>query len=116
MGMAAALKARQSLENAARVVGLEVLAAAQGLEFLKPLRPGAGPRAAYEFVRSGIPPLVEDRSLAPDANRILEWLATGQFLEAVETAAGRLACSLDGALQRADTDSAANQAGGARIV
>jgi len=91
MGMAAALKARQSLENAARVVGLEVLAAAQGLEFLKPLRPGAGPRAAYEFVRSGIPPLVEDRSLAPDANRILEWMATGQLLEAVETASGRLA-------------------------
>src|SRR3989454_540684 len=91
MGMAAALKARQSLENAARVVGLEVLAAAQGLEFLKPLRPGAGPRAAYEFVRSGIPPLVEDRSLAPDANRILEWMATGQLLGAVESAAGRLA-------------------------
>jgi histidine ammonia-lyase len=91
MGMAAALKARHSLENAARVVGLEVLAAAQGLEFLKPLRPGAGPRAAYEFVRSGIPPLVEDRSLAPDANRILEWMATGQLLGAVETAAGRLA-------------------------
>src|SRR3989442_1057033 len=91
MGMAAALKARQSLENAARVVALEVLAAAQGLEFLKPLRPGAGPRAAYEFVRSGVPPLVEDRSLAPDANRILEWMATGQLLGAVESAAGRLA-------------------------
>src|SRR6059036_811089 len=91
MGMAAALKARQSLENAARVVALEVLAAAQGLEFLKPLRPGVGPRAAYEFVRTGILPLVEDRSLAGDANRILEWLATGQFLEAAEKAAGRLA-------------------------
>src|SRR5207249_2094876 len=74
MGMAAALKARQSLENAARVVALEVLAAAQGLEFLKPLRPGVGPRAAHAFVRSGVPPLVDDRSLAPDANRILEWM------------------------------------------
>src|SRR5438128_10740217 len=56
MGMAAALKARQSLENAARVVALEVLAAAQGLEFLTPLRPGGGPRAAYESVRVGGPP------------------------------------------------------------
>ena len=90
MGMAAAMKARQALENAARVVALEILAAAQGLEFLKPLQPGAGPRAAYAFVRSGIPPLVEDRSLAPDANRILEWMATRQFLDAAETAAGRL--------------------------
>ncbi|TLZ84808.1 MAG: histidine ammonia-lyase [Methanobacteriota archaeon] len=91
MGMAAALKARQSLENAARVVALEVLAAAQGLEFLKPLRPGIGPRAAHAFVRSGVPPLVDDRSLAPDANRILEWMATGELLKAVEGAAGRLA-------------------------
>ena len=91
MGMAAALKARQALENAAHVVALEVLAAAQGLEFLKPLRAGVGPRAALAFVRSAVPPLDEDRSLAGDANRILEWLATGQFLEAAEKAAGRLA-------------------------
>src|SRR3989441_354489 len=91
MGMAAALKARQSLENAARVVALEFLAAAQGLEFLKPLRPGVGPRAAHAFVRSGVPPLVDDRSLAPDANRILEWMATGELLKAAEDAAGRLA-------------------------
>jgi len=91
MGMAAALKARQALENAAHVVALEVLAAAQGLEFLKPLRAGVGPRAGLAFVRSAVPPLDEDRSLAGDANRILEWLATGQFLEAAEKAAGRLA-------------------------
>src|SRR5213078_2387429 len=82
---------RPALENAAHVVALEVLAAAQGLEFLKPLRAGVGPRAALAFVRSAVPPLDEDRSLAGDANRILEWLATGQFLEAAEKAAGRLA-------------------------
>ena len=76
-----------SLEEAMRFVERH----AQGLEFLKPLRPGAGPRAAYEFVRSGVPPLVDDRSLAPDANRILEWMATGELLKAAEGAAGRLA-------------------------
>jgi len=91
MGMSAALKARQSLENAARVVALEILAAAQGLEFLQPLRPGVGPRAAHEFVRSQIPALIDDRSLAPDANRILEWMATGELLRAVESLSGRLA-------------------------
>jgi len=89
--MAAALKARQSLENAARVVALEVLAAAQGLEFLKPLRPGIGPRTAHAFVRTKVPPLEDDRSLAADADRILESMATGQFLGAVEGVAGRLA-------------------------
>jgi histidine ammonia-lyase len=91
MGMAAALKARQALENAARVVALEVLAAAQGLEFLKPLQPGIGPRAAHAFVRTQIPPLDDDRSLAADADRILEWMASGQLLEAAERVAGRLA-------------------------
>jgi histidine ammonia-lyase len=91
MGMAAALKARQALENAAQVVGLEVLAAGQGLEFLKPLRPGIGPRAAYDFVRTQVRPLEDDRSLAADANWILESMATGRFLGAVEGACGRLA-------------------------
>jgi len=91
MGMSAALKARQSLENAARVVALEFLAAAQGLEFLQPLRAGVGPRAAHAFVRSQIPALVDDRSLAPDANRILEMMATGGLLKAVEDVSGRLA-------------------------
>src|SRR3989454_12754912 len=60
MGMAAALKAQQSIENAAHVVALEVLAAAQGLEFLKPLRPGEGPRGAIEIVRSGGRAVIED--------------------------------------------------------
>ncbi len=42
MGMAAAYKAQRILANAQRVVAAELLCAAQGLEFLKPLRPGAG--------------------------------------------------------------------------
>ena len=42
MGMGAAIKARRILTNAQRVVGAELLCAAQGLEFLKPLRPAVG--------------------------------------------------------------------------
>ena len=38
-----------------------------------------------------VPAEVDDRALAPDANRIREWMATGEFLKAVEGAAGRLA-------------------------
>ena len=41
MGMAAAWKAQRILANAQRVVAAELLCAAQGLEFLKPLTPGA---------------------------------------------------------------------------
>ncbi len=42
MGMAAAFKASRILANAQRVVAAELLCAAQGLEFLAPLRPGRG--------------------------------------------------------------------------
>ena len=45
MGMAAAYKAQRILANARRVVGAELLCAAQGLEFLRPLRPGRGSSA-----------------------------------------------------------------------
>ena len=90
MGMAAALKARTALENAQRVVALEYLTAAQGLEFLKPLSPGRGPRAAYDLVRTRVPPLEDDRSLAADVERILEWMRRGDLVAAAEKAVGRL--------------------------
>lgn len=91
MGMAAALKARQAVDNAAHVVAMEYLAAAQGLEFLKPLKPGLGPRAAYSKIREEIPPLADDRSLAGEVDRILEWMREGTLLVAAEAASGRLA-------------------------
>jgi histidine ammonia-lyase len=48
------------------VVGIELMCAAQALEFLKPLRPGVGVDRAYRLVRERIAPLEEDRVLAPD--------------------------------------------------
>ncbi len=90
MGMAAALKARDAVDNAAHVVALEYLAAAQGLEFLKPLRPGLGPRAAATRIRSDIPPLEEDRSMAREVERVLAWMRSGELLAAAEKAAGRV--------------------------
>ena len=90
MGMAAALKARQATENAAHVVAMEYLAAAQGLEFLKPLQPGVGPRAAHAKIRERIPPLEEDRSLAADVDLMRKWMEDGVLVAAAENAAGRL--------------------------
>lgn len=90
MGMSAALKARTALENARRVVALEYLTAAQGLEFLKPLAPGRGARAAYDLLRTRVAPLDEDRSLSADVARILDAMGRGDFLAAAEKAVGRL--------------------------
>ena len=78
MGMAAAYKTRRILANAERVLATELLCAAQGLELLKPLRPGRGVQALYEAVRKGgVPPLGADRPPTPDMERLRELIASG---------------------------------------
>jgi histidine ammonia-lyase len=82
MGMTAAIKVRQALDLAFRVVAIELLSACQALEFRKPLRPGQGVRAAYTAVRGGVAAIEADRSPAPD----IEWLAAalqGGLLDAL---------------------------------
>lgn len=91
MGQLAALKCLQTLDNAQRVVALEYLAGAQGIEFVRPLRPGLGPRAAHREIRRSVPVLEKDRPLAPDLDAILGLMANGTILDAAERAAGRLA-------------------------
>jgi len=79
MGMAAAFKARRILANARRVVAAELICAAQGLEFLKPLRPGLGAERVYQRVRELNPPLEGDRPLTPDVERVAAALARETF-------------------------------------
>lgn len=66
MGMTAALKFRQIVDLAERALAIELLAAAEGLEFRLPLRPGIGVRRAYEAVRRLVPPLETDRPMSAD--------------------------------------------------
>lgn len=75
MGMAAAFKAQRVLANARRVVAAELICGAQGLEFLKPLKPGRGVQTVYERVRRLVSPLSEDRPLTEDVERVAEQLA-----------------------------------------
>ncbi|HWM13563.1 MAG TPA: histidine ammonia-lyase [Gaiellaceae bacterium] len=91
MGNAAALKCWQVLANAERALAIELLAAAQGVEFLAPLEPGAGVRAAHDFVRSLSSTLVEDRPLAGDIEAVAQSVAAGELVAAVEREVGALA-------------------------
>ncbi len=73
MGMGAAFKARRILANAQRVVGAELLCAAEGLEFLRPLTPGRGVHGLYTRLRGLKPPVLpldEDRPPGPDLERL----------------------------------------------
>jgi histidine ammonia-lyase len=66
MGATAAVKLQQALDLAHRVVAIELLCAAQGLDFRRPLKPGRGVLAAHEAVRGIVSPLDEDRPPSPD--------------------------------------------------
>jgi len=82
MGMAAAWKAQRILANAQRVVAAELLCAAQGLEFLKPLAPGRGVGDLYRRLRAlepAVPRLEVDRPPAPDLERLAYAVAQGEL-------------------------------------
>jgi histidine ammonia-lyase len=91
MGMISARHARECVANAERVVALEALAAAQGLDLRVPLSPGKGSAAGHAAVRQVIPFLGADRELKPDVDAAIELVASGSFLAAVEEAVGPLA-------------------------
>jgi len=77
MGATAAIKLRQIIDLAYQVVAIELLSAAQGLEFRRPLRPGRGVAAAYELLRELVPPLDADRVPTPDIQAIASGIRTG---------------------------------------
>jgi histidine ammonia-lyase len=91
MGNAAGLKAWQVLANTERALAIELLAGAQGVEFLAPLEPGVGVRAAHAFVRSLSARLGDDRPLSADIEAVADSIRDGSLIAAVEAQAGELA-------------------------
>jgi histidine ammonia-lyase len=91
MGNAAGLKAWQVLANAENVLAIELLAGAQAVEFLAPLEPGAGVRAAHSFVRSRSERLADDRSLSADIDAVATAIRLGSLAAAVDAEVGALA-------------------------
>jgi histidine ammonia-lyase len=91
MGNAAGLKAWQVLANAELALAIELLAAAQAVEFHAPLAPAAGARAAHDFVRRLSPRLRDDRPLSEDIERMAAAVRDGSLVAAVEDAVGELA-------------------------
>jgi len=83
MGNAAGLKAWQVLANCEHALAIELLAGAQGVEFLAPLEPGTGVRATRAFVRELSPRLRDDRSLAPDIESVAVAIRNGELEAAV---------------------------------
>lgn len=85
MGMGSALKLKQILSNAEHILAIELLCAAQGVDFHRPLRAGVGSRRALRLIRREIPRLDQDRVLAPDIERVRALLASGALTDVLST-------------------------------
>jgi histidine ammonia-lyase len=78
-GPRAGMKARRALELARNVVAIELMCAAEGLEYHRPLKSGPGVERAYELVRSLVPRLEHDRPPGPDVEKIAGAIGEGRF-------------------------------------
>ena len=79
MGMTGALKLRQIVEHAERILAIELMCAAQGLEFRRPLRASREVERAHDAVRAIVPKLEQDRVLAPEIEALAAAVRTGAF-------------------------------------
>jgi histidine ammonia-lyase len=79
MGMTGALKLRQIVEHAERIVGIELMCAAQAIEFRRPLKSSPKLEGALAVVRSVVPRLEQDRVLAGDIDAIGGAVREGMF-------------------------------------
>jgi histidine ammonia-lyase len=89
MGMNTALKNAQILENAHGVLGIELMGAAQALDF-RDFATGRGVTRAREVVREHVEFLDVDRPLHADHTRMMDLVRSCELLEAVEEVVGRL--------------------------
>lgn len=80
MGMAAARKARRSVECLQYVIAVELLCAARALEHRRPLRSGAGVEAVYERLRERVPSRPGDRPLSGEIEAVKELVASGLLI------------------------------------
>jgi histidine ammonia-lyase len=94
MGMNTAIKNAQILDNAYGVLGIELMAAAQALDFRMradpPLSPGQGTLAAHRVVRNYVEHLDVDRPLYPDHTTMKALVKSCEILDAVEREVGSL--------------------------
>lgn len=84
MGGFAARKAVQVVDNVEKVLAIELLAACQGIHFLRPLRTTDALERVIEVVRREVDPLIEDRYMAPDMIACHNILRNNRVEKAVE--------------------------------
>ncbi len=90
MGWSAGRKLRRSLDGLARVLAIEVMAAARALDLRAPVRPAAATSAAVGALRTVVQGPGSDRYLSPEIEAAVALVQSGALLSAVEDVTGPL--------------------------
>jgi histidine ammonia-lyase len=90
MATFAARRLTPMLHNTAHIVAIELLAAAQGIEFLRPLTSSPAMEGVMRLVRSVSPAMMQDRSLAPDMTALQSLVLEGAVGDAIENTVAEL--------------------------
>jgi histidine ammonia-lyase len=90
MGPIAARKATEIVKNVGTVIAIELMCAAQAMEFRKPLKPSKANRLVLKEIRKVVPKLVDDRVLYPDIKNITELVRSNKLVDIVEKNIGKL--------------------------
>jgi histidine ammonia-lyase len=91
MGWSAARKLRRAVEGLARVLAVELVTAARGVELRAPLSPGAATGAVIQVLRGRVGGPGPDRFLAPEVEAAYELVRSGEVVAAAESVTGPLA-------------------------
>ncbi|MDI3315294.1 MAG: histidine ammonia-lyase [Mycobacterium sp.] len=90
MGWSAARKLRTAIAGLTRVLAIEILTAARGIELRAPLSPAPATAAVIATLRERVPGPGTDRYLAPEIDAAVQLAASGALLAAAEAVTGRL--------------------------
>jgi histidine ammonia-lyase len=80
MAMGAALKLKQVVANVERILAIEFLCAAQGMDYLRPLKAGVTVEATFQYIRRNISHVSVDRVLSVDIERMMEIMNDEEFI------------------------------------
>jgi histidine ammonia-lyase len=97
MGTIGIRQSREILTNVENVIAIELLCAAQAYDLLtenQQLTAGKGTREAYGVIRRHVPYMDRDRELYKDIQTMVDVLRSGELLDAVEAAVGRINVAL----------------------
>ncbi len=84
MATFAARRLQAMIENTTNILGIEFLAAAQGVEFLRPLTSSIALEEAHALLRQHVPPMMRDRFMAPDIERAADLVRNGSVAQVLK--------------------------------